>query len=171
MSDDEDIESGVGDLTIRASARLRTKNQRSLVLLGYLSGGTTKQEFFPYSTKTLDLSTSLAYVDTLGNAAVYAIAGRTFVNRKDADRPVDVAHDDNWRFSGGAAVGGGDVRGQLGTIYTYTDDRAERWMWYGAVSVIASDELVVRAGIQFETGEEAQRVSDWSANAGFTVRF
>ncbi len=171
VSDDDDIESGVGDLTIRANARLHTKNQRSLVLLGYLGGGTTKQEFFPYSTRTLDLSTSLAYVDTLGSAAVYGIAGRTFVNRNDTDRPVDVAHADTWRFSGGAAVGGGDVRGQLGTIYTYTDDRAERWMWYGAVSVIASDELVVRAGIQFETGEETQRVSDWSANAGFTVRF
>lgn len=171
VSDDDGMESGVGDLTIRADARVWGTNQRSIVLLGYLSGGTTKQEFFPYSTRTLDFSTSLAYVDTLGNATAYAIAGRTFVNRNDAERPVDVAHSDTWRFSAGAAVGGGDVRGQLGTLYTYTNDHAERWMWYGAVSVIASDELVVRAGIQFETGEETQRVSDWSANAGFTVRF
>jgi hypothetical protein len=171
VSDDDDIESGVGDLTIRADARVWGRNQRSIVLLGYLAGGTTKQEFFPYSTKTLDVSTSLAYVDTLGNATAYAIAGKTFVNRKEGERPVDVRHDDNWRFSAGAAIGGGDVRVQTGTIYTYTVDRAERWMWYGAVSVIASDELVVRAGIQFETGEETQRVSDWSANAGLTVRF
>lgn len=171
VSDDDDVESGVGDLTIRADARVWGKNQRSVLLLGYLAGGTTKQEFFPYSTTTLDFSTSVAYVDTLGNVTAYAIAGRTFVNRNDSERPVDVAHTDNWRFSGGAAVGGGDVRTQLGTIYTYTGDRTERWMWYGQVSVIASDELVVRAGIQFETGEETQRVSDWSANAGFTVRF
>ncbi len=171
VSDDEDIESGIGDLTIRGDARVCGKNQRSVLLLGYLSGGTTKQEFFPYSTSTLDFSASLAYVDTLGNVTAYAIAGKTSVKRNDTQRPVDERHTNNSRFSAGAAVGGGDVRGQLGTLYIYTSDRTERWMWYGTVSVIASEELVVRAGFQLETGEETQRVCDWSATAGFTVRF
>jgi hypothetical protein len=133
--------------------------------------GTTKLEQFPYSSKTLDVQASVAYVDTLGDITAYAIGGYTWVNRNDVERPVDTRHTDNARGSAGVTVGGGDVRAEGGTLYEYTVDHAKRWMWYGAVSVIATDALVVRAGMQFETGEPAQRVSDWAANAGFTVRF
>lgn len=171
LSDTSDIKSGIGDLTIRASARAWAAKRRALLLLATMVTGTTKQEYFPYSSKTLDITAAVAYVDTLGDATFYATGGRTWVNRSDVERPVDVRHADNWRASAGAALGGGDVRGEGGTLYEYTTDHAERWLWYGAVSVIATDALVVRAGIEFEVGEEAQRVSDWAANAGFTVRF
>ena len=171
VSDTNEVKSGIGDLTIRSSARAWGTKQRALMLLGTLTTGTTKQEYFPYSSKTLDLTVSAAYVDTLGNVAAYAIGGRTWVNRQDVERPVDVAHMDNWRGSAGVAVGGGDVRGLAGTIYEYTSEHTERWMWYGAVSVIVTDAMVLRAGMQFETGAEVQRVSEWAANGGFTVRF
>src|SRR5262249_11495489 len=130
-----------------------------------------KQEYFPYSSKTLDITVSAAYVDTLGNVAAYATGGYTWVNRSDVERPVDERHADNTRASAGVVIGGGGVHGEGGTLYENTVDHAKRWMWYGAVSVIVTDALVVRAGMQFETGPEAQRVSDWAANAGFTVRF
>jgi hypothetical protein len=165
------IKSGIGDLTVRGSAHAWGNKKRSLFLLGYLATGTTQKEFFPYSSKTLDLSLSLAYVDTLGNATVYATGGRTAVNRSDVERPVDTRHTDYWRGSAGVAIGGGDVRGQGGTLYESTSDHAERWLWYGAVSVIASDAIVLRSSIQFEVGKEAQRVSDWAGSLGFTVRF
>jgi hypothetical protein len=171
VSDTADIKSGIGDLTIRSSARAWASKRRALMLLGTMVTGTTKQEFFPYSSKTLDITLSAAYVDTLGDVTAYVIGGRTWVNRSDVERPLDVRHNDNWRGSAGVVVGGGDVRAAGGTLYTYTVDRAERWLWYGALSVSVTDPLVLRAGIQFETGEETQRVSDWAANAGFTVRF
>jgi hypothetical protein len=171
VSDTSDTRSGIGDLTVRGSARAWGRNGRAITLLAYLTAGTTKQEYFPYSSKTLDISTSLAYVDTLGDVTVYATGGRTWVNRKDDDRPVDLKHDDYWRGSAGMALGGGDVRAQGGTLYEYTADGAERWLWYGGVSVIASKEIVLRASAQVEVGKEAQRVSDWAANLGFTVRF
>jgi hypothetical protein len=171
ISDSTDIKSGIGDLTIRSSARAWAGKQRALMLLGTMVTGTTKQEYFPYSSKTLDVTLSVAYVDTLGDIAAYAIGGRTWVNRSDVERPVDTRHNDNWRGSAGVTIGGGDVRAEGGTLYEYTVDHAKRWLWYGGISVIATDALVLRAGIQFETGAEAQRVSDWAANAGFTVRF
>jgi hypothetical protein len=171
VSDTTDIKSGIGDLTIRSSARVWAGKQKTLLLLGTMVTGTTKQEYFPYSSRTLDLIFSAAYVDTLGDVTAYVIGGRTWVNRSDVERPVDVRHNDAWRGSAGVAVGGGDVRGEGGTLYEYTVDHAERWLWYGAVSVIVTDAMVVRAGMQFETGEVTQRVSDWAANAGFTVRF
>jgi len=171
VSDTSDIKSGIGDLTLRGSAHMWGRKHRSLFLLGYLNTGTSQKEFFPYSSKTLDVSTSLAYVDTLGNATVYATGGRTWVNRSDEERPVDTRHTDYWRGSAGVAIGGGDVRGQGGTLYEYTSDHAERWLWYGAASVITSDAIVLHASVQFETGKEPQRVSDWAGSLGFTVRF
>ena len=94
-----------------------------------------------------------------------------WINRNETERPVDERHTDYWRGSAGLTVGGGDVRGHAGTLYMYTTDRTERWIWWGGASYLVNDELVVRAGAQFEVGEETQRVSDWAANAGFTVRF
>jgi hypothetical protein len=171
VSDTSEINSGIGDLTLRSSARAWAGKRRAITLLATLVTGTTKLEQFPYSSKTLDVQASVAYVDTLGDITAYAIGGYTWVNRNDVERPVDTRHTDNARGSAGVTVGGGDVRAEGGTLYEYTVDHAKRWMWYGAVSVIATDALVVRAGMQFETGEPAQRVSDWAANAGFTVRF
>jgi len=171
VSDTSDIKSGIGDLTIRGSARTWGRSHRAVYLLGFLATGTTKQEYFPYSSKTLDISAQLAYADTLGDATLYTTIGRTWVNRSDEDRPVDVRHTDCWRGSAGAAIGSGDVRGEGGVLYEYTSDKAERLVWHGAVSVIASDAMVLRASVQFETGEEVQRVSDWAGSLGFTVRF
>ncbi|HKW13017.1 MAG TPA: hypothetical protein VJS69_00885 [Candidatus Krumholzibacteria bacterium] len=171
VSDTNQVKSGIGDLTIRSSARAWGGKQRALMLLGTIATGVTNQEFFPYSSKTLDLTVSAAYVDTLGDVSAYAIGGRTWVNRSETERPVDIQHSDNWRGSAGVGIGGGDVRALGGTIYEYTSDHTERWMWYGAVSVIFTDAMVLRGGIQFETGAETQRVSDWAANAGFTIRF
>jgi hypothetical protein len=171
VSDSSDIKSGIGDLIIRGSARMWGAPGRAFRLLGYLATGTTKQEYFPYSSKTLDISTSLAYTDSIGDMTVYGTLGRTWVNRSDAERPVDVRHTDCWRASGGVAIGSGDVRGLGGTLYEYTTDHAERWLWYGGVAVIASDAMVLRASIQFEVGEPVQRVSDWASSVGFTVRF
>jgi len=171
VSDTSRIQSGIGDLTVRASARAWARNHRAVKLIGYLATGTTKQEYFPYSSKTLDISTSVAYVDTLGDASVYATFGRTWVNRIEEERPVDTRHNDCWRLGAGTAIGGGDVRAEGGTLYEYTVDHAERWLWYGGASVIATDRMVLRASLQFETGEEVQRVSDWATSLGFTVRF
>jgi len=171
VSDTTDIQSGIGNLTVRTSARVWGAGGRAVMLLGNVVTGTTKQEYFPYSSKTLDIMTSAAYVDTLGDATFYGVLGRTWVNRNDTERPVDVRHNDCWRASAGAIFGGGDVQGQGGTLYEYTVDHAQRWIWYGAASVIATDEMVLRASLQFETAEEAQRVSDWAASVGFIVRF
>jgi hypothetical protein len=170
-SDSSGIEGGIGDLYIRGSARAWHGRGWSLSFLGALITGTTKQEYFPYSSKTLDVSASLAFVDTLGDVTAYATAGRTWVNRSEGDRPVDERHDDYWRGSAGVAIGSGDVRASGGTLAEYTIDHAERWIWWGDVAFIVTDELVVRATFQKEVGEEVQRVSDWAASAGLTVRF
>ncbi|HEX6790602.1 MAG TPA: hypothetical protein VF247_04760 [Candidatus Krumholzibacteria bacterium] len=170
-SDSTAIQGGIGDLIVRGSARVRHGDGWALSVLGFFATGTTKQEYFPYSSKTFDISASLAMVDSIGDMTLYATVGPTWVNRNETQRPVDQRHTDYWRGSAGVSVGGGDVRGNAGTLYMYTTDRTERWIWWGGASFIINDELVVRAGAQFEVGEEVQRVSDWAANTGFTVRF
>jgi hypothetical protein len=171
VSDSGGVQSGVGDLIIRGGARAWHGEGWTLSFLGYLATGTTQQEYFPYSSKTLDVSASVALVDTLGDVTLYATAGRSWINRTQTERPVDVRNADHWRGSAGAAVGSGDVRALGGTLYQLTDDDAERWMWWGGVAFIASDALVLHATFQKEMGEEARRVSDWAASAGLTVRF
>lgn len=173
VTDSTAIKSGIGDLYIRASARAWRGNQRAFLLLAYLGTGTTKQEYFPYSSKTLDVSTSLAYVDSLGGVAtVYLTAGRTWVNRAETERPVDERHADYWRGSAGLSVDAGErATLQGGTLAEYTADHAKRWIWYGRIAARATDALSLHASFQKEVGEEAQRVSDWALSAGFTVRF
>src|SRR5258706_15232 len=55
VSDTSDVKTGIGDLTIRGSARAWGRPRRAVYLLGFLATGTTKQEYFPYSSKTLDI--------------------------------------------------------------------------------------------------------------------
>jgi hypothetical protein len=170
-SDGEENKSGIGDLFIRMSARAWHGDNWSLSFLSYLQAGTTTQEYFPFSSKTLDVSLSAAFVDTLGDITVYATGGRTWINRSNEVRPVDERHADYWRGSAGASIGSGSVRASGGTLAQYTEDKAERWIWWGGLSYVASDALVVRTTFQREVGDESQRVSDWAASAGFTVRF
>lgn len=171
VSDSSEIEGGIGDLSVRGSARAWHGDGWAVSFLASMVTGTTKQEYFPYSSKTLDLNASLAMVDSIGDLTVYATAGRTWINRTDDERPPDQRHSDYWRGSAGVSVGSGDVRGNGGLLYQYTTADTERWIWWGGVGFIASDALVLRASVQVETGEEAQRVSDWAASTGFTVRF
>jgi hypothetical protein len=170
-SDSTGIEGGIGDFLVRASARAWHGDGWSVSFLGYLAAGTTKQEYFPYSSKTLDLSTSLAFVDSIGDVITYATAGRTWVNRSEDERPVDQRHTDYWRGSAGASIGSGDVRGHGGTLYENTSADTGRWIWWTGLSFDANDALILRAGMQWEVGKEEERVSDWAASTGFTVRF
>jgi|SRR5688572_11402636 hypothetical protein len=170
-SDSTDIQGGIGDLYVRGSARAWGGDGWSVSFLGAFVTGTTKQEYFPYSSKTFDVNVSMAYVDSIGDLTVYTTAGRTWVNRVEATRPVNERHTDYWRGSAGVAIGSGDIRGTGGTLYMYNEDHSERWIWWSGLAFIVSDALVVRASFQKEVGEEVQRVSDWAASTGFTVRF
>jgi hypothetical protein len=170
-SDSSQIEGGIGDLYIRGSGRAWHGDGWAVSFLASMVTGTTRQEYFPYSSKTLDVNASLAVVDSIGDMTVYATAGRTWVNRTEQQRPPDERHTDYWRGSAGVAIGSGDVRGSGGTLYQYSKDDTQRWLWWGGAAFILSDALVVRASVQVETGDEAQRVSDWAASTGFTVHF
>lgn len=172
VSDSAEIEGGIGDLTLRGSARFWHGDERALLVLAYFATGTTKQEFFPYSSKTFDVSMSLAYVDTLGAATLYVTGGRTFVNRLGEERPVDVRHADSWRVSAGLAQGFGKrVSVHAGGLYQLYADSPERVLLYAGLRLFTTETLAVHAGAQTETGPEAQRVSDWAVSAGVTVRF
>jgi hypothetical protein len=173
VTDSTAIKGGIGDLYVRASARVWRGNGRAFLFLGYLAAGTTKQEYFPYSSETFDISTSLAYVDSLGGAAtIFVTAGRTWVNRSDTDRSAIDEHADNWRGSAGVSFDVGPrVALQGGALAEYTVHHAERWIPYGRVVTRATDALLLHASFQKEVGDEDQRVSDWAASAGFTVLF
>ncbi|HET6349791.1 MAG TPA: hypothetical protein VFH88_11975 [Candidatus Krumholzibacteria bacterium] len=171
VSNDNEIKSGIGDLYIRGSARVWKTTGRAVSLLGFLGTGTTKQEYFPYSSKTLDLSASVAYTDTLETVSLYATAGRTWVARQDQERPVDERNTDYWRGSAGVVWDmSGPVAAFGGALYEYSTDHTTRLIMYAGAGVLATDELMVRANVQFELGNEAQRVTDIGGSVGVTVR-
>jgi len=172
VSDSSGIESGIGDLLLRASAAVHRGHGWSISLLAFLASGTGSDTYFPFSSQTLDVSLSLACADTVGAATLYATAGRTWVNRERSGVPEDERQTDNWRGSAGVRVDVGPhavVRG--GALYLDFNGDPHRAILYAGTGFDATASVSLGVDIQTEVGPASQRVSDWAATAGVTILF
>lgn len=164
--------SGLGDLTIRARARVVGGSGRSLHALGYVGTGTGNRHFFPYSSQTLDYNASLGYVDTLRAATVWATAGYTWVLHKPANDPAVATHTDERRVGAGAMVAlGPRVRAGLGARLIFFKSDARRDLVFGTASFAWTEAMDLLAVVQTESGPVAERAGDWTGLIGVTVRF
>jgi hypothetical protein len=172
VSSGEAIESGIGDLWLRGSARLWRGLGRSFSLVGFAGTGTGSHSYFPYSSQTFDISTSAGYVDTLGTVTAYAIAGYAWVHREKELEAPDARHTDSWRASAGAVIGL-DARSalRLGALHMDYKSGTRRDLLFAGAGRDATETLRMALDVQAEIGPESQRVSDWSASASATIRF
>lgn len=169
---DSSIETGLGDLRLRARARLFGGSGRTFCLLGYLSGGTGDTRFFPYSSQTIDVNTSAGYADSLGALTVWAIAGYTWINNVPDNEVVAAACTDYLRVSAGAslALGSRTAIGAGALSLSYEND-ARRDLVFATASSQLTAALALFADAQFETGPVGERVNDWGAIVGVSVGF
>jgi hypothetical protein len=172
VSGGDSLESGIGDLWVRGSARLWRGDGRHVTLLGHFNTGTGDAAYFPYSSQTVDVSASLAYADSLGALTVYAMFGNVWVHQEKSGYTDDVRHTDHWRASAGLAVALGP-RADLwagGRIEDYRSG-ARRDLVFALARVGLAPTLRIDLEAQAELGPESQRVDDWAATVGATIPF
>ncbi|MCI0450757.1 MAG: hypothetical protein L0Z51_00015 [Candidatus Latescibacteria bacterium] len=173
VSAPDGIESGPGDLLLRARGRVWGSSGRALSLLATVGTGTGNKRFFPYSSQTLDINTSVGFVDSVGAMQPFVIVGYEWMHRVDEDRYSDDTRPVNhWRATAGTDFDLGtksDLRG--GVMFHWYDTTAERILIFAGTSYDWTPMFRVLAEGQVEVGPEAQRVGDWSLTAGLSVRF
>lgn len=173
VSDSDGIESGPGDFILRARARTWGSNGRAVSLLATIGTGTGNRRFFPYSSQTLDIDTSVGFVDSIGAVQPFAIVGYEWVNRVDETRYTDdTAPASHLRATAGTDLKlntKSNLRG--GVMFHWYDTGAERTLIFAGGSYDWTPMFRLLAEGQVETGPEAQRVGDWSLTAGLTVLF
>ncbi len=172
LTDSSHIETGLGDLRLRARARLWGGGGRAVYLLGFLSAGTGNSRFFPYSSQTIDVNASAGYADSLGTLTVWAIAGFTWVSNYPDNQVIVAACTDYLRVSAGAslALGSKTAVGAGALVLSYEGDTRRdllfatgTYQWTGALGLFAD--------VQVETGPVGDRVNDWGAIGGVSVGF
>lgn len=173
VTDSVGIESGPGDLLLRARARVWGKNGRALSLLATLGTGSGNQRFFPYSSQTLDVCTSVGFVDSIGAAQPFVIVGYEWMNRVDEARYTsDTAPANFLRVTAGSDFDLGtrsNLRG--GAMFHWYDTETKRTLIFAGGDYAWTPAFRLVAEGQVEVGPEAQRVGDWSLTAGLTVLF
>jgi hypothetical protein len=173
VSDSDGIESGPGDVILRARARTWHANGHALSLLATIGTSTGNRRFFPYSSQTLDIDTSVGYVDSIGAVQPFAIVGYEWVHRVDeALYTDDTAPANHLRATAGTDLKlnpKSNLRG--GVMFHWYDTDAKRTLIFAGGSYDWTPAFRLLAEGQVETGPEAQRVGDWSLTAGLTVLF
>jgi hypothetical protein len=169
----DEIESGPGDLLLRARARLWGKDGRALSLLATLGTGTGNITYFPYSSQTLDVCASAGFVDSVGAAQPFVVVGYEWMNRVDEERyNSDTAPANFLRATAGSDFDlGARARLRGGAMFQWYDTEAKRTLVFAGTSFDWTPMLRLIAEGQVEVGPEAQRVGDWSATAGLAVLF
>jgi hypothetical protein len=172
VSSGEEIDSGIGDLWLRASARLWRGDGRAVSLLGFAGTGTGSQVYFPYSSQTFDVSASAGYLDSLGAVTAYATAGYAWVNREKEGYGSDTRHTDSWRASAGAVLAvGARSAARVGALLIDYKSGSRRGLVAAGAGRDATETLHLQLDAQAEVGPESQRVSDWAASLTATIRF
>jgi hypothetical protein len=173
VSESDEIESGPGDLLLRARARVWGKDGRALALLATLGTGSGNLKYFPYSSQTLDVCTSVGFVDSVGAVQPFVVVGYEWMNRVDEDRYTsDTAPANFLRATAGTDFDLGSrthLRG--GAMFHWYDTAAKRTLLFAGGDYDWTPVLRLVAEGQVEVGPEAQRVGDWSLTAGLTVLF
>jgi hypothetical protein len=173
VSDDDGIESGPGDLLLRARAKVRHGDGWGLSLLATVGTGTGNRRFFPYSSQTFDACTSVGYVDSIGAVQPFAIVGYEWVSRVDEDRyTTDTAPASHARLTAGADFDAGpSLHARGGVMQHWYADGPTRTLAFAGARYQWTQMVAPVVEAQAELGKESQRVGDWSLTAGIEVHF
>lgn len=173
LSDSTDIETGFGDLAIRARARVAGGKGRALSLYAGWRTGSGTTRLFPYASQTFDLGLGLGYADTLAAAIdVWALATGVSVKRRLKGFPGASALADFARLNGGVGLHvGAGLTVRAGASGLFYRGGAARAIYFGELGLGPSPAIELRVGAHAEAGDRADRVSDSAIFASVSTYF
>jgi len=164
------LDSGIGDLMVRVSARI-VGEEGGLYALGSLGAGTGDQRLFPYSSESVDIGFGLAYRSSPGPVDFFATSGYVWAQRVPESE--SGVHDNYARFSLGTGFRVGENTGlRVGVVrHLYTRFDARRDIVFAATGYRWTEAMRFFAEGQMETGPVGERASDWAVTAGILIRY
>jgi hypothetical protein len=164
------LEYGLGDLSLRARARVFQAPKRVLHLLCTFRTGTGTSQVFPYASQSNDLDFAIGYVDTLELFNLWASMGGAYVGRAPESQPEDELHG----HFGHVGVGIG-IRATTGLIVGFSLTAAffeggrSRELYLSTLDYQSSQWLALTFSAHAESGKPEERVSDSAVAAGIRV--
>jgi len=167
-----DVERGMGDVTIRARARLFERPQRKLYLISFLRTGSGTTRVYPYASQSIDLEVGVAYVDTLGHFDWWASVTGAYVTKEPEGLPEDQLHGDFGRLGAGIDITAiGSLRIGAGAMAVFFGEGQSRQLYLGMLQYQRSQWMTLSLSGQVEGGDEDQRVGDFAIVAGVRVNY
>ncbi len=165
------IDSGMGDLLVRVSARLFGRPGRAFLLTSSLGTGTGEHRFFPYATQSVDFTLGAAWTDSIGTLAWWATAGNVWTRRVPDELEGEKL--DYGQFGVGVGVPlGPRIECRAGAVHlNFEASNAHREMLFAAAGYRWTPALRVFVEGQAETGPVGDRASDWALILGASVWF
>lgn len=166
------VETGLGDLSIRARADLYVRDGRAFRLISALRTGTGTARVFPYSSQSIDLEVGIGYVDTLEMFHIRASGGGAYVSKEPTDVPEHQLHGHYGRFGLGLHLPfefGFNVGVGLSAIF-YEAGRS-REIYLGTVEYRHSEWLVLVFAAHTEGGDSEERVGDTAVTGGLRIYY
>jgi hypothetical protein len=168
----QDVERGLGDVTLRARARLFARPTRKLFLVSSLRTGSGTTRVYPFASQSIDIEAGLAYVDTLSYFDWWISATGAWVLREPEGIPEDQAHGNFGRFGLGFDVTAvKSMRFGLGATGAVFGEGRTRLVYLAVVRYERSQWLGLSIALQAEGGKEEYRVGDGAVTAGIRVNY
>jgi len=165
------VQTGFGDVTLRARTRLYHAPTRVLQLTGALRTGTGTLSVWPYSSRSIDLQVGVAYVDTLDHFQMWIWGGGAYVSKAPEDLPEDELHGHYGRIGGGVffPFASGALRIGAGYMGIFYEAGRSRQVLLTTIDYRRSEWLTFVASAHAEGGDVEERVSDYAFMAGIRV--
>ena len=165
------VETGFGDVTLRARTRLYHAPTRVLQLTGALRTGTGTLAVWPYSSRSIDLQMGIAYVDTLDHFQLWVWGGGAYVSKEPEDVPEDELHGHYGRIGGGMFFPFASGALRLGAAFMgiFYEAGRSREVLLTTIDYRRSQWLTFTASAHAELGDREERVSDYAVMAGIRV--
>jgi hypothetical protein len=169
---ESDIESGFGDLYLRARLRLAGGTGRALQAVGGLRVGSGTRRLYPYSSQSFDFELAVGYVDTLEILHVWALAGGGMVKREPEGLDEEDRHENFARMGGGLALPfGSNLYLRLGASGLVFRSGRARELYFAQLQYRYSPPLEIRLSAHAEAGEPDERVSDLALSVAILTHF
>lgn len=168
----QDVERGLGDATIRARARLFERPTRKLYLISSLRTGSGTTRVYPFASQSIDIEAGLAYVDTLTHFDWWISAAGAWVLREPEGIPEEQAHGNFGQFGLGLDLTAvRPIRFGLGVVSAVFAEGRSRLVYLAVLGYQRSQWLTLSLAGQMEGGREEYRVGDYSVTAGIRVYY
>jgi hypothetical protein len=166
------VETGLGDLSIRARAELYNKSERAVRLLSGLRTGTGTSRVYPYSSESIDLEVGIGYVDSLEMFHIWASGTGAYVSKAPEDLPEDELHGNLARLGLGLHIPVvTSLNVGVGVTALFYEAGRSREIYLCNIDFRRSDWLVLGFAAHVEGGDAEERVGDTAFIGGLRIYY